>query len=103
MRKLLLSLACLLFMTGLVIAGEAVFVKFDADKKELTVKEDDKENTYKLTDKTKLTLIDKKDGSIKEGNLNILAKAKEGKTKLDITTDKDTITEIKMKIGKKSQ
>ena len=55
MRKLLLSLVCLLFLAGVTLAVEAVFVKFDGEKKELTVKEGDKENVYKVTDKTKVS------------------------------------------------
>lgn len=100
MRKLLLSLVALLFMAGVVVAAEVVFVKFDATKKELTVKDGDKEATYKITDKTKVSVVDK-DGNAKEAELKVLEKAKEGKTKLDITTDKDTVTEIKAKMGKK--
>ena len=58
MRKLLLSLACMFFMAGLVIAGEVTLVKFDKDKKEVTVKEGDAEKTYKITDKTKFATVD---------------------------------------------
>lgn len=101
MRKLLLSLACVLFLAGVTLAVDAVFVKFDAETKSLTVKEGDKEATYKVTDKTKVSIVDK-DGNAKEGEVKMLSKAKEGKTKLDITTDKDTVTEIKMKMGKKN-
>ncbi len=100
MRKLLLSLVCLMFLAGVTFAVEAVFVKFDGEKKELTVKEGDKENVYKITDKTKVSIIDK-DGNAKEAEVKVLSKAKEGKTKLDITTDKDTVTEVKLKLGKK--
>ena len=51
MRKLLLSLAALFFMAGLVVAAEVTLVKYDKDKKEVTVKDDkDKEHTYKITD-----------------------------------------------------
>ena len=99
MRKFLLSLVCMLFMAGIALAAEAVFVKFDGDKKELTVKEGDKENTYKVTDKTKISVIDK-DGNAKEAEVKVLSKGKEGKTKLEITTDKDTLTEVKMKMKK---
>ncbi|WP_439625337.1 hypothetical protein [Gemmata sp.] len=100
MRKLLLSLACVLFLAGVTLAVDAVFVKFDAEKKVLTVKEGDKEATYKVTDKTKVSIVGK-DGA-KEAEIGVLSKAKEGKTKLDLTTDKDTVTEIKMKMGKKN-
>ncbi|MCE9566806.1 MAG: hypothetical protein K8U57_32775 [Planctomycetes bacterium] len=99
MRKLLLSLVAVLFLAGVTLAVEAVFVKYDGEKKELTVKEGDKENTYKVTDKTKVSILDK-DGNAKEAELKVLEKAKGGKTKLDITTDKDVATEIKVKLKK---
>ena len=60
MRKLLLAVAALFFMAGLVVAAEVTLVKFDKDKKEVTVKDDkDKENTYKVTDKTTFTIVTK--------------------------------------------
>jgi hypothetical protein len=97
MRKLALAGLALLLSFGLALASEVSFVKFDKDKKELTVKEDEKNATYKITDDTKV-----KRGE-KEGKLeNLLkyfdTKAKEGDT-FDITVDKDkkTITEIKLK------
>ena len=104
MRKLLLSLACLLFMAGLVIAAEVTLVKYDTDKKEVTVKEGDAEKTYKLTEKTKITVTDK-DGNVKEATLDAAIKAlssekAKGKLKFDITTDKEDITEMKLKAKK---
>jgi len=66
MRKLVLSIAAMLFMAGLVVAAEVTLVKYDKDKKELTVKDaDGKEKTYKIGDKTKFTVAGK-DGD-KEG------------------------------------
>ena len=70
MRKFVMSLVMVLFMAGLVCAVEATLVKGDADKKEVVVKEGDKENTYKYTDKLKVTLIVDKDGNTKEGKLS---------------------------------
>jgi hypothetical protein len=106
MRKLMLSLAALFFMAGLVVAAEVTLVKYDAAKKEVTVKDKDgKEATYKLTDKTKVTTVDK-DGNKKEGKLEnvekLLGNEKlAGKAKLDITTEGGNITEITTKGGKK--
>ena len=54
MRKLLMTLACMLLMAGLVVAAEVTLVKYDREKKEVTVKEGDVEKTYRLTDKTKV-------------------------------------------------
>lgn len=99
MRKFALAALALLCSFGLVIAGEVVFVKYNEDKKELTVKDGDKEVTLKITDKTTFKRGDKDVPADKA--LPILAKGKEGKSKYEITTDKDTATEIKFVGGKK--
>lgn len=101
MRKLLLSLGCLLFMTGLVLATEVTLLKYDGEKKEVTVKDGDTEKTYKLTDKTSVLFIIDKDGSTKKGTLDAAAKVLgsdnfKGK-RFEISTSKDTITEMKLK------
>src|SRR6478672_8539619 len=107
MRKFVMSLVMVLFMAGLVCAVEVTVLKYNADKKEVTVKEGEKENTYKITDDTKVVFVDK-DGNTKDGKLSTLTKRLEnldkakGKVKLDITTDKDTITEVKM-MGRKKK
>ncbi len=105
MRKLLLSLACLMFMTGVVLAADVVLVKYDGEKKVLVVKEGDKESTLKVTDKTKVTFIDK-DGNTKEGTLEaagkILGNPKAaGKLKFQVTSEGDAATELKFKSKKK--
>jgi hypothetical protein len=109
MRKLLLSLASVLFMAGLVVAAEVTLVRYDKDKKELTVKDDDgKETTYRITDKTKFSQTGK-DGTSKdlnyEGAEKRLTNEKAvGKAKLDITTSGKDVTEIKFKgFGGKKQ
>src|SRR6266508_4238359 len=104
MRKLLLSLAALFFMAGLVVAAEVTLVKFDKDKKEVTVKDGDKEKTYKITDKTKFSTTDK-DGNAKEttyekAEARLSNEKAAGKLKLDITADGDKLTEVKYKGGK---
>jgi len=103
MRKLLLSMAAMFFMAGLVVAAEVTLVKYDKDKKEVTVKDaDGKEKSYKLTDKTKFTFTTKdgdKEGTF-EGVEKMLSNEKytgSGKVKWDITTDGDTITAVKAK------
>jgi hypothetical protein len=122
MRKVMLAVAAMLFMAGLVVAAEVTVVKYDKDKKEVTVKEGDAEKTYKITDKTKVFTTDK-DGNKTDSTVEALEKrlsfaGKGGDTgkgkgkgkgkggfgagKLDITTDGDTITEVKMRaFGKK--
>ncbi|CAN5506799.1 hypothetical protein BH11PLA2_BH11PLA2_04150 [soil metagenome] len=101
MRKYVLSLVALAAFVGFSIAASVTIVKWDGAKSELTVKDGDKEHTYKVTDKT----------VVKAGDKTLdLEKAKKGwdkageklaGRKLDITTEKDTITEIKMAEMKK--
>ena len=101
MRKFALAALALFCSIGLVIAGEVVFVKYDGDKKELTVKDGDKEKTLKVTDKTTFKMVGK-DGDMDvaaEKGTARLGKMKE-KQKLEVTTDKDNATEIKF-LGKK--
>ncbi|HJZ55177.1 MAG TPA: hypothetical protein VKE74_09475 [Gemmataceae bacterium] len=107
MRKLLLSLCCVLGTAGLVLAGEVTLLKYDAAKKEVTVKEGDKEAIYRITDKTRVVFVNA-DGSTKAGEVGSLDKIlgsekAAGKAKFEITTDKDNaITEIKFK-GRKGK
>lgn len=98
MRKFALAALALFCSLGLVIAGEVTFVKYNEDKKELTVKDGDKEVTLKITDKTTFKRGDKDVPADKA--LPAFAKMKEGKSKFEVTTDKDTATEIKFP-GKK--
>jgi hypothetical protein len=111
MRKLLLAAAALFFMAGLVVAAEVTLVKYDKDKKEVTVKDDkDKEHTYKITDKTTFSFTTKDgDKELPAENVEkMLTNEKfekaisDGKVKWDITTDGNKITSVKMKgFGKK--
>jgi hypothetical protein len=106
MRKLLMALACLLFMAGLVVAGEVTLVKFDKETKNLTVKDGDNEKTYKVTNKTKFRSVDKKSGESKdlsyEDVLKGLSNPKaEGKLKFDITVKDGEVVEAKMPGRKK--
>jgi len=108
MRKLVLSVATMLFMAGLVVAAEVTLVKYDKDKKELTVKEGEKEKTYKITDKTKFH-ITTKDGDKDAEWTNVekmLSNEKyvgSGKAKWDITTEGDKITSAKFRFGGKKK
>ena len=104
MRKMLLALVMMFFMAGLVVAVEVTALSYDKDKKELKVKDGDDTKTFKVTDKTTFKRGEK-DVSNEDGikgleKMNDDEKAK-GKRKLEITTDKDNVTEIKMKGGKK--
>jgi hypothetical protein len=57
----------MLLMAGLVVAAEVTLVKYDPEKKEVTVKEGDVEKTYKLTDKTKVFVI--RDGKAEDATV----------------------------------
>src|SRR5262245_31046455 len=107
MRKLLMALSTVVFMASLVVAAEVTVLKYDKDKKEVTVKDGEKEVTYKITDKTKVSILDK-DGNAKEGKLEALNQRLENIDKsknktLDVTVKDGEITEVKMKgRGKKN-
>jgi hypothetical protein len=112
MRKLLLAVAALFFMAGLVVAAEVTLVKYDKDKKEVTVKDDkDKEHTYKITDKTKFTLTTKdgdKEAKYEDVEPRLTAErkgkggggGKGGGRKVDITTEGDAVTQLKVRAGR---
>jgi|HubBroStandDraft_5_1064220.scaffolds.fasta_scaffold930785_2 hypothetical protein len=107
MRKMVLSMICLLGMSGLLLATEVTLIKHDPDKGEVKVKDGDKETVLKYNDKTKVTFIDRDDGTSKEGTLEAALKLFNteklvGKLKFEVTTDKDTIVELKIK-GKKKK
>jgi hypothetical protein len=100
-RMLLAAVVALVFSFGSAIADEVKgkFVKYDADKKVLTVSVDDKEKEFTLTEDTKLTRGDK---PVKAG-LMALSKVKEG-AMITLETEKkdgkNVVTEVKLP-GKK--
>ena len=104
MRKFLLAALALFVSVGLTLAAQVTFLGYDKDKKELKVKDGDKEKTLKVNSDTKfkrgdmdvdnekgLAALEKMEGNEKQ----------KGKAKLDITTDGDKVTEIKMQGRKK--
>lgn len=100
MRKLLMALACSTVMTGLVVAAEVTLVKYDPEKKAVTVKEGDAEKTYTLTEKTKVFVI--RDGKAEDATVDTAIKVlgndrAKGKLKFDLTADRDTIAEMKLR------
>jgi hypothetical protein len=105
MRKCILSLGCFLFMAGVALSAEVTLKSFNKEKKEVTVTDKDgKDNTYKITDKTKIVFTDK-DGNAKEGTYDAVEKIlgnekAAGRAKFDLTADKDVVTEIKLKARK---
>ncbi|HEY1186763.1 MAG TPA: hypothetical protein VGE74_03855 [Gemmata sp.] len=108
MRKMMLALVAMFAMAGLVIAVDVTVVKFDKEKKEITVKEGDAEKTYKISDKAKFTTTDAKGENAKESTYAAFEKRVTGKAGkkgivLDVKTEKDTITEATWKtFGKKN-
>jgi hypothetical protein len=98
MRKLICTLCAMFLIAGLVAAAEVGFVKYDGDKKELTVKEGDKESTYKISEKVKITSTDKdgnnaKDVKLEDFTEKNLKKINE-KRKYEIKVEDKVITEI---------
>jgi hypothetical protein len=101
MRKFVLAALALVLSLGLTLAGEVAFVKYDADKKALTVTEDDQTETFTITDDTKVKRGDK-DGKLENVLKYFAEKAKEGdKFEISVDKDKKTVTEIKLP-GKKN-
>lgn len=104
MRKLLLSLCCMFFMAGVMFAAEHTIVSFNKDTMEGVFKDKDgKEVKGKITDKTKVSIIDK-DGNKKEGKVENVVKSWSGEKapgrKVDITIADGNITEVTVKGGK---
>ncbi len=114
MRKFVLAGVALFFTVGLVLAAEVTFLKYDKDKKELTVRDkDDKEATYKVTSDTKF-MFKGKDGSGKDipndKGIERLEKMEDGgkakgKAKLEIEVDKSKkeVKEITFRGGGKKK
>lgn len=104
MRKVVLVLCSLFLATRLVSGGEVTLVKFDKDKKEVTVREGTEQKVYKITASTKFTSVDKSGApraltydDVLKGLGNPKA---EGKLKFDLTTKDGAVVEAKMP-GKK--
>ncbi len=100
MRKLIVAALSLLLSAGLLLAAPVIFQSYDKEKKELKVKDGDKEITYKLNDKTTYKSGDKDVTAEKAGEM--FGKMKEGKSKLEITAEKDVATEVKFVPRKKN-
>jgi hypothetical protein len=100
MRKLLTASVCTLLITGIVVAAEVTLVKYDPEKKAVTVKEGDVEKTYHLTDKTKVYVV--RDGKAEHATVDTAIKVlssdrAKGKLKFELTSDKDAIAEMKLR------
>lgn len=106
MRKSLIALACLYLMTGLATAAEVTLVKFDKESKTLKVKEGDQEKSYRVTDKTKFSAVDKSGNSRELAYTDALkglcSPAAEGTLRFDIAIKDGNVTEAKLK-GRKGK
>ena len=99
MRKFVLAAIAMVSTFGLTLAGEVLFVSYDAATKELKVKEkkDAPETTYKITDATIFKAGDKEIPA--EKAIAKLGKMKKGK--LDVVGTGGNATEIKFLAAKK--
>jgi hypothetical protein len=105
MRKFVLAGVALFFSVGLALAVQVSFVKYDKEKKELTVKDKEgKETSYKVTDKTEFKAKGK-DGTEKDipndKGVARLEKMKEGsKARFDIETEKHDLKSLTFQGGR---
>lgn len=104
MKKLAMSVACLLFMSGVVLAAEVTLLKYDGEKKILTVKESEAEKQYRITEKTKVSFVDK-DGKVKEGTLEAATKVlgnekAAGRLKFEIRAENGNVAELTLRARK---
>lgn len=99
MRKLLLAALAVVLSAGFSLAGEVMFVSYNADTMELKVKEGGEEKAYKVTDKTVFKNGDK-EVKKREMALTRLGKMK-ANVKFELTAEKDSVTEIKFPMPKK--
>ena len=100
MRKWLGSMGLMLLMAGLLIAAEGTISKVDLDKKTVTIKEGDKDNEYKFTEKVKVTVAGGKakggKGQAKEGTYADFEKALKVGDKLTFEAKDGVLTEVKI-------
>lgn len=106
MHRVPLVMSCLLFLAGVVTAGQVTLVSFDSATKEVVVLDGDQQCSYKLSDKTRVVIVDpegKPRLASLEAAVKILSNEKFLGKSFDITTEKDTITEVKFRARKGKQ
>ena len=101
MRKFVLAAVVTAFTFGLTLAGEVMFVSYDAASKKLVVKESKKgeDKTYTVSEETKFMAGEKEVPA--EKAMQRLEKMKKGK--FEITGTDGKATEIKFAAGKKKK
>ena len=105
MRKFLLALFAMLLMVGLTKAVVVEVESFDKETAELKYKDGDATKTVKVDKKGKFTTTDNKGENAKESTYDAFAayasskggKDKKTARKIDITIEKDVVTEAKWK------
>ncbi len=102
MKRHVLVMSTFFLSCACVQAIEVVFLRLDPAKQELTVKQADGNKTYKIAKNVKVLVIDS-NGDILKGELKLLGKAREGKTKIEISTDKESVTEIRLNVARKGK
>ena len=101
MKKFVLAMLTMFATAGLTIAAVATVVKIDDAKKELTLKEEGKdEKTYKWDDKTVVKVKIKNEEKEVPAE-KVLTKLKAGTSKIDFEAKEGVITSFKMVGGKK--
>ncbi len=105
MRKFVLAGVSLICCVGLTLAADVVFVKYDKEKKELTVKDkEDKEATYKIDDKVKFKIGEKElanDKAITRLEKTEMNEKQKGKAKMKITVEGSELKEVQFPEPKK--
>ena len=101
MRKFVLAAVVTAFTFGLTLAGEVMFVSYDAASKKLVVKESKKgdDMTYTVSEETKFMMGEKEVPADKA--MKRLEKMKKGK--FEITGTGGKATEIKFPMGKQKK
>ncbi len=105
MRKMLLALGCALLLCGLAVAGDVTLLKFDKDKKTVTVKEGATESVLQITDTTKFLAVDP-DGvahalTFDDAVKGLGSPKSEGALKFGVTVKGSSIVEMKLPAKKR--
>ena len=105
MRKLLLVLIGLLLASGIAAAVEVTLVSFDADEKQVTVKEGEAQKVYRITDATKFYGVDP-EGKAREMTYDDAVKGlgnpkAENRLKFNVTVKDEEIVEAKFAAKKR--
>lgn len=100
MRKWFGLFSLMFIIAGMVVAAEGTISKVDLDQKTVTIKEGDKDNEYKFTDKVKVTIAGGKakggKGQAKAGTYADFEKSLKVGEKLTFESKDGILTEVKI-------